>query len=275
MLHNEHPEREHDEVVKRLNRDLRIAAETLSREEARFLVDGYYIIQATRIRSDHQIRALSENGEPSAVINWLADQSRTLEGQVRAALARYSDHTPICVWSQKVIGIGPVIAAGLAAHIDIEQCPTVSHIWSFAGLNPNAVWNAGEKRPWNADLKVLCWKLGKSFVLVSGNKDSLYGRLYRERKAYEVARNDSGGNAEAARESLATKNWSRDTVSKKALLQGKLPDGRIDLRARRYAVKLFLSHFHAKWRALEGLSVPVPYAIAHQGHAHHIEPEVP
>ena len=37
-------------------------------------------------------------------------------------------------------GIGPVIAAGLLANIDIKQAPTVGHIWRFAGLDPTNKW---------------------------------------------------------------------------------------------------------------------------------------
>jgi hypothetical protein len=113
---------------------------------------------------------------------------------------------------------------------------------------------------------VLCWKAGKSFVLVSGNPKSLYGKLYRERKAYEQTRNDSGANAELATQTLAAKRWDKSKPPFQALSKGRLPDGQIDARARRYAVKIFLSHFHAKWRELSGLPVPTPYPIAHLDH---------
>lgn len=53
-------------------------------------------------------------------------------------------------------GIGPVISAGLLAHIDIHRAVTVGHIWRFAGLDPSVKWLKKTKRPWNAGLKVLC-----------------------------------------------------------------------------------------------------------------------
>jgi hypothetical protein len=37
-------------AVSKLDKDLRSAAETLSRDEARFLVDAYYMLQENRIR---------------------------------------------------------------------------------------------------------------------------------------------------------------------------------------------------------------------------------
>ncbi len=156
-----------------------------------------------------------------------------------------------------------MLAAGLLAHIDIRIAETASNIWSYAGLNPNQKWEKGEKRPWNAGLRTLCWKLGQSFMKVSNREDATYGRHYRDRKTYEIERNDSGGNAEAAARILAEKKWGKATEAFKHLSAGKLPPAQIDARARRYAVKLFLAHFHKTWRELEGLPVRDPYPVAH------------
>ena len=62
----------------------------------------------------------------------------------------------------------------------------------YAGMDPRSTWEKGQKRPWNAQLKVLCWKLGESFVKVSGNEKAFYGRIYKERKALEMAKNEAG-----------------------------------------------------------------------------------
>lgn len=299
---------ESQEGVTRLNKDLREAAATLSYDEARFLVDEYYITQKNRIREDAQVRALTAAKEPNRLIDWFGNQSRFLEGQLKAALDRYTRVHPAAKWARSVKGVGPVIAAGLVAHIDIHKAATASQIWSFAGLNPTAVWAKGQKRPWNAKLKTLCWKLGMSFIKVSNREDAVYGKVYRERKDYEIARNDRGENADKAANVLATRKVDTSTDAYKwlagcyplgtqALLAkmlpspatdranhlasvlaapgtypGMLPVGQIDARARRYAVKRFLAHFHEVWRKQEGLSVQPPYPIAHLGHAHKVEP---
>lgn len=253
------------EPVTRLNRDLRDAAKILDRKEARFLVDAYYIAQENRIRADGQIRAMED--EPNSVLSWLSDQNSTLEAQLKGALDKYTASQPIGVWARSIKGVGPVIAAGLIAHIDIHKAATVSQIWRYAGLDPSAKWNKGEKRPWNADLKVLCYKLGESFVKVSGHDDAFYGKVYRQKKDELTAKNEAGHYAETAAQSV----YGEKTQAAKHVATGKLPPAQIHARARRYAVKLFLSHFHAKWREIEGLPVPVPYAIAHIGHAHVID----
>ena len=259
-------------IITRLDADLKRAAATMTVDEARFLVDAYYAAQEGRKRTGNQVNAMIM--EPHAVLGWLNVQSEKLENQIRRALDAYTDAREIGLWAKNIYGIGPVITAGLLAHIDIEQAPTVGHIWRFAGLDPTTKWNKGQKRPWNADLKTLCWKVGQSFMKFSGREDCFYGAIYRQRKEYEIARNESGGNAETAANILATRNVGKTTEMYKHLTVGKLPPAQIDARARRYAVKLFLSHFHAVWWYLEkGELPPKPYILTQAGgHAHMILP---
>lgn len=261
------------ELIERMSRDLAASAATMSRDEARYLVDAYYQMQDSRIRAQGQLRAgVQEVDEPPhATLGWLFASNTTLENQVKRALDIYSTASEVGRWSRSIVGIGPVIAAGLIAHIDIEKCPTVGHIWSFAGLNPTRTWAKGEKRPWNAELKTLCWKIGESFVKVKGNEADTYGKIYDQRKAYELARNERGEYAQQAQLILEAKRFKGDTKAKGAYEKGRLPDGHVHARAKRYAVKLFLAHWHeVAYRAHFGTSPPLPYAIAILGHAHHL-----
>ena len=187
--------------IKILHRDLVTAAATMSTEEARFLVDLYYSWQDDRKASDSQVEQMPK--EPHGVLAWLADQSGDLEKQIVRALDSYIDaRTPIGPWLKAHYGIGPVISAGLLAHIDITKCPTVGHIWRFAGLDPTVKWLPKTKRPWNASLKTLSWKIGQSFMKFSGKEECSYGAAYKARKEYEVERNERGDNAEAAARAL-------------------------------------------------------------------------
>lgn len=256
--------------IEKLKRDIISAATTLSDQEARFLVDYYYIAQEDRKRSNNQTRALTESQEPNAVIAWLAEQSTTLEKQVHRALDKYTQAHMMGSWMREIYGIGPVISAGLLAHIDITKAPTAGHIWSFAGLDPQRKWEKGQVRPWNARLKSLCWKVGQSFMKFSNHPDCFYGHLYRQRKEYEIKRNEEGGNAEAAAE--GAKRVSKSTDAYKSYSIGKLPPAQIDARARRWAVKIFLSHLQAEWyRRHYNQEPPKPFAIAILGHAHEIK----
>lgn len=259
--------------IVRLSKDLREAAVTMTETEVRYLVDGYYATQGDRIRYTNQVRSLAEAGEPFQLTGWLAKQAAILETQIKHALDDYSAQHPVGEWMREQVGIGEVIASGFLAHIDIKKAPTVGHIWSFAGLVPGVEWKKGEKRPWNADLKVLCYKAGESFVKTQNHPDSYYGRIYADRKKLEVERNETGKNKEQAAKQLAEKNYGKTTDAYANLIKGKLPQAQIHARARRIAVKLFISHFHDVWYRYEfGVAPPMPYPIVYMGHAHYIPP---
>jgi hypothetical protein len=276
-------------VVKRLSKDLAAAARTISDAEARFLVDAYYTMQDGRIRADGQVRSIEKNPvdtgeidaegnpikriEPHDVLTWLSDQNWVLETQVKRALARYVEGHPVGEWLTSIYGIGPVISAGLLAHIDITRAPAVGHIWRFAGLDPTLKWLPKTKRPWNAGLKVLCWKAGESFVKFSNKPDCYYGHVWRKRKDLYIARNEAGNYVERCKEILSTRNYKKDTDAYANYSVGKLPPAHIHAMARRYAVKLFLAHLHhVMYVKIMKTEPPLPYPIAFLNHVHYIPP---
>ncbi len=259
--------------LERLHKDIRDAAITLSREECRFLVDAYYIWQEQRKRSDNQARALATSEEPHAVIAWLSANAAMLESDIKRALDAYSEGDPLGRWAKSIVGIGPVIAAGLLAHIDIERAPTVGHIWRFAGLDPTVSWERKTKRPWNASLKTLCWKIGESFVKVSGREGDIYGHVYVERKAQEQQRNEAGEFAEQAKRVLEEKKIGKSTEAYGHYSKGRLSPAHVHARAKRYAVKLFLSHWHHVAYVFQyGGPPPKPYILTREEHAHFLSP---
>jgi hypothetical protein len=261
-----------DQLTK-LRKDIRLAAVNLTENEARFLVDNYYIMQEDRKRAHNQERALDENREPHEIVTWLADNSRLLEEELKKVLNEYSESKRIGRWMKSITGIGPVLSAGFLAHINIGKSPTVGHMWRFAGQDPTSIWAKGQKRPWNASLKTLCWKLGQSFMKFHNKEDCIYGKLYKKRKEFEIQRNDSNGNAEKAKQILSEKNFDKSTEAFKHLSSGKLPPAQIDARARRWAVKMFMSHLHMTWWYDVNKELPPrPYVIGIMGHIDFIPP---
>ena len=303
--------RDNDSIPKidpeyRLTKDLRASAALIGRDEARYLVDTYYAIQKFRLGTGNQKRDLVKAQEPHALIQWTLDTFERFEGDVKKALAVYAASGPLGQWALSIHAIGPVITAGLLAHISIELFPcakcgtngkedggscqrrtpscegvckparvqTAGQIWRFAGLDDpkNYDWSKGKKRPWNASLKVLCWKIGESFCKLRGYENDIYGKVYAERKAEEIERNERGDNAEEAARTLASKKYG-PSETRTAYEAGRLPDGRIDLRAKRVAVKLFLAHYHhVAYELRYGEPPPLPYIIAHGNHTHFIGP---
>jgi hypothetical protein len=286
--------------IQKLTKDLKQASRTLGKIEARFLVDAYYSMQENRIRTKHQVRTLAEPKqqrtddahegdeddeeaqpqpvadpvpEPHEVLEWLFVQEETLEKQIRGTLDIYSLSDEAGIWARSIKGIGPVIAAGLLANIDIQRAPTVGHIWRFAGLDPTSIWGKGQKRPWNASLKRLCFLIGESFVKVSNRPDDVYGKLYKARKDWETERNSRQLYADQAKLSLELKRFDPKTDAYKWYQQGMLPPARLHLRAQRRAVKLFLAHLHEVmyWDHYKELP-PHPYVIENiPGHVHRLE----
>jgi hypothetical protein len=258
--------------VSKLTKDLKKAAINLKENEVRYLVDAYYNIQDYRIASAAQIRETQKINEPNEVLQWLFDNLETMENQIKKALNIYTENSELGRWCKSICGIGPVLTAGLMAHIDITKAPTAGHIWSFAGINPNQEWKKGEKRPFNAKLKVLCWKIGESFVKVQNNPNDVYGKIYAERKKLEIERNENNSFVEQAVTKLQKYKIGKNTDAYKAYSQGKLPPAHIHARAKRYAVKLFLAHYQEVAYELHyGVKPPKPYAIEILGHAHKVE----
>jgi len=220
---------------------------------------------------NNQVAAIDEADNPAGAISLIAEQVADIEAQIKKCLALFTNQNEIGKWCKGILGIGPVIAAGLFAHIDIAKAKSAASIWRFAGLDPTQTWEKGKSRPWNADLKGLCWNIGECFVKVSGNPKSLYGRLYKERKAAEVKLNDEGAFREQVTKALARRKYGQSTEVYKAHAAGKLPKAHIHARAKRYAVKMFLSHY---WEALYFFTyhkeAPPPYIIVFGGHKDYI-----
>lgn len=244
---------------------MKSAAKTMTRNEARYLLSLYLTMQDNRKASDQKSAKMEERnkGEPHAVLNWVSENSFALEKQILGALEMFASFQPMGKWAMAIDGVGPVVAAGLLAHVDIEQAPTVGHIWAFAGLDPSKKWEKGGKRPHNAALKQICYYAGESFVKCT---KSPYRKVYDDRKELEQQKNERGEYAEQA----AAIVQSRPTHAQRAIYKtGKLPPGHIHSRAKRYAVKQFLSDWHAQaYRDHFKCEPPKPYPIAILGHAH-------
>ena len=208
---------------------MEIESKAFSTQEVRRLVNAYFALTSQR--------------------KVLAGQAVAAEKEIDRALDTWVATVPAARWAKGIAGIIPAMAAGLAAHIDIEIAPTVGSIWRFAGLDPSVVWKRGERRPWNPGLKTVCLRIGHAFAKSAGQDGDFYGKLYRQRATMEAAANES------------------------RCEQDKLPPGHIDARARRWTVKLFLAHYHhVAWTLATGAPPVKPYAIGVLGRGEYIAP---
>jgi hypothetical protein len=245
----------------------------LNTQDVADVVELYYDCQELRIK--HANRERTEG--PGELVSWIAYWLELGEKIVASKLLNWvnSARSPAeAKWAYSQIGIGPIIAAGLAAHIDLAKAKTISSLWKFSGQAPGADRRTkGTKLSYNARLKVLMWKAGESFVKVSGKEGATYGKFYTQFKSEEIRRNDSGAYKEAAARELSVKKFrNEDSVTRKRLASGKLSDAHLHARAKRRAVKMFLSHYWMVGREAAGLEVSLPYAQKIMGHDHLILP---
>jgi hypothetical protein len=257
-------------MFNRFSRDVRTLTIELDSRSAREIVDAYYNLQENRIAFAAQARELEKANSPFELVQFLSANLGYMEKALKIPLESYANSSVSGSWALNQYGIGPVLAAGLLAHIDITKARTAGAIWRYAGLDPTQKWEKGQKRPYNAELKVLCWKIGQSFMKFSGKEECFYGQLYKQDKARRIEKNNAGDYSEFAKSILQTKNF-KDNKTRNVLESGKLSDAQIDAQARRFAVKIFLSHYHAiAYQAHYNEPAPRPYIIAHGDHVHEI-----
>lgn len=299
--------------------------------EARVLVDLYYSLQDYRKAIDNQMRSIdngADAGAQHAALDFMAAQIDSLEHNAKLWLETFVTAHPMWPWFAAVDGIGPILAAGLVAHLGSRPVPPTVGKWHrYAGLDPSQRWlkvdelkklwaeqegdidqrartiaiqvgrdpntvirdattdyktgavkaltkdsaiKSLSRIPYNRPLKTLCWKIGDQFVKLGGSQKAFYAVWYRNRKALEITRNQRGDRRDLAASTLAT---TPGHAQKSTYAQGLLPDGRVDLMARRATVKLFLSHLHELWYQVENNCVPPKhFAISVLHHVDYIPP---
>lgn len=258
-------------VVEKTKKELKPLVDSVGINEMRELVDTYYQRQNARIREGNRAKQAAKAGLPCALIEYFGDKERATEEQIKYVLGEAIKKYPIGKWLTSICGIGPVLAAGLVANIDIHRSATYGALQRYAGLDPTSKWEKGQKRPWNAKLKtLLAYKCGESFVKCSSREKDFYGHLYKEKKTEEAIKNEQGFFKEQALK--CAERVGKTTEAYKWYSQGMLPPAHLHARARRYAVKLFISHLFTVWKTLEGEFVPLPYPHVYLGHAHIINP---
>lgn len=275
-------------------------------EGAKLLVSTYYSLQKERVQTQLRIGQLERDGvstkrELQYLHDFMDSKLLSAEKEIKAEMNRFNKQVPIYnEFLANVKGIGPIIAAGLISTIGTEspnygvgiaRFATISKLWAYAGQHTikvddkgnkwfpseadarafhrkhvewyaekatkkidvekeiekrlkHACWGdmetfterakrkAGHTANWNPFLKTLSWKIGESFTKAGG----FYRGVYDEARAHY------------------DKNTPDDSK------------GHNFAKAKRKAVKRFLSDLWINWRELEGLPVRDPYVIDKMNH---------
>lgn len=264
----------------------------MQEKEIRLIIDSFYSIQHLRIEIGNRMKMLVRDypeevteekaGELHEMISGnLIRTEKEIEKRVRVFIKPLPLYQ---LWLKPhVKGIAELLGGALIAAIeDIGKFDTVSKLWIYCGIglkpaldkegNPlldgdgNILYEIqrkkkGEKINYSPFLKTLCWKIGESFVK-TGTR-GFYGDMYKKYKERETRKQARAGVQIVA-----------EGDAQKLRKEGKKAIGKAHIhnRARRKAVKLFLSHLWEVWREIEGLPTRVPYVIEHQpdtGVTHH------
>jgi hypothetical protein len=210
----------------------------LDKAEIRALFQDYLAIVRRRVALERRIRLMTD---PVVLKDLLRGFKQAEEARLKL-LERWVKHSVTGKWLLEVRGIGPVVATGLLAHVDLRKMTKVESLWKYAGLEPKAV-KKGRKTPWHPTLKAVAYWAGESFIRSRNHPGSFYGPLYVARRAYEQEQNNQGRlKAEAERTLRRGYRWRAKT--REIYESGMLPPAHLTARARRWTVKLFLSHFY-------------------------------
>ncbi len=260
----------------------------------KLLTNAMYDVQSVRKAVDNRINMFSKasDEESKLIANELqiiiAKKLHDTEDSICNSIAEHVKDVPIMKWLEKVSGIGPRLGGSLIGIIG-ELPDTVSQLWAYCGmatipicLDCNRIAYSGEERirfcvnqsnrrwqqnqksdennneeifkrkalleceaklcqckqpniknlatapkyfkglllTYNPFLKMTCWKISGQFIK--------HGKFYRT--VYEQAK-------------------------AKYSVDASLTKMHIENRARRYTVKLFLSHLHEMWSKSEGREV--------------------
>lgn len=174
-------------------------------------------------------------------INYIQNNLNAAIDSIDSAMKPVANSTVVGKWATSQVGITHSISAALGLHIDINNFENVGSLWRHAGLDPTQKNNSSSHSP---ELKSLCWRIGTNFAEFAKEKNCFYGKLYLQDKARRLESNNKGEYSEKAEKILQDLD-PRFTDDKSILLEGKLSDAQIDAQARRFSVKIFLSHYYA------------------------------
>ncbi len=212
-------------------------------------------LEAMRVRA--QVRqshlALKNRKDPylDQVIAFLKSKEDELTGRIMDMVPGHPAHP----WFSQIKGVGNENIAKVIGLVDIRRAPNVSSLWKYAGYHvvqgraPRPT--RGQKLEYNAQLRVMCWRVGTSLIKTSGKFRAYYDdqkRVYTERFGLQLAQ----AKTETERQKI-------ESQAKRMAL--------------RKTIKLFLSLLWAAWREAEGLPVTQPYVQAHLGHQHIVPKE--
>lgn len=244
------------------------------RELLRRTVRFGYDCQKLRIQSSNRNRNDTAELEKkhALYLDFTGDALEQIERKTFNEVKRQLKQFPIYTnWLVHQRGCGPMMSAVLISEINIHNTPTISALWSYAGLRVDPETNEavrrkrGQKANWNPFLKTKAVKvLGESFIKTRSPWREQFYDPYKHRKQntlVPVCMACKGLGVAYGKPCINCKGTGKNAPWGKS-------DAHRHAAAIRYMVKKFLQEFWVQWRTMEGLEVTAPYAVAVLGREH-------
>jgi len=212
----------------------------------RMLSRAYLDLQQLRIAVGARIRKLYGTGKPDPeVLRILKAYHARLRSEEKELLAeamkRIGNH-PLRQWCSIVKGLGDVACLLLLGYINPEV-ESAGKVWAFFGLFPGAKLRAGKKGKFDPMAKGRAWVIGRNVIMA---KDSYYPAIYQAKKEYYLKTRKM---EEFLQDPAKCPDYEACLQARKRVAERlgrkvkKAPcKGHIDNMAKRYMLKILLSH---------------------------------
>lgn len=201
--------------------------DNLTNKDVKRLVTQYIDLQ------EYRKRALNDK----IVDNLAIAKAKTAECEIAQILTIHAQKDKVADWASRITGVGAVLACGVVAYLgDVKS---INELYSLAGFIPRNRYNNSE---YSVELKRISCRIAENFVSTADNRHDVYGHIYKYRRDFETDKNNRLEYKEQADSVLEKNNHNPASKNFKWHMQGKLSPAHINMRARRYAVKIFLQH---------------------------------
>ena len=181
------------------------------------------------------------------VLAFFRNRISELQKSIKASLEIYARTFTVGRWALEVTNLDSAIITKFLDDIIVDESRTPEELWSYAGLILNEPDT--KKQVYNVSLKHMCVEIGRIFVKDTSYKNNFYTELYLRDYLRRTNLNKEGAYATLAKQSLSSyvvDPKKEQSIANKAIYEkGLLPENRISVQSQRYAVKIFLAHWHA------------------------------
>lgn len=255
-------------------------------EDISIIDDFHTSVQKARIRLGNQIDAIVRRDlRPTDRLVLLHKNIFDQEKLTNKMIKNIVGHHP--VWTcffQFIHGVAEGLAGNLIAQIkDIKRFDTITGIWAYSGYIGGYVeMKCSAKTPhkliMSSDKQKKCpvlkdkkgKKCGKKLELIR----KVEGKAPRKKEGYHYLFNTKIKTIcyKISDSFIKLKNphytgFYYNEKERLAKLDPKMEKWRIDLKARRKMMKIFLAHLWEAWKRLEGVEPKPPWSTAKQGHS--------